>query len=133
MSDSEPSAPKPEQAVTSAARQVGEELEKVGSAPVLRHVRRAIILVIGGTVLLIGIALMILPGPAFLVIPAGLAILGLEFAWARRWLRKARAVLKDPKGALLGRATGNPSSSGSPATSSSPGNPETRPHSPPQP
>jgi tellurite resistance protein TerC len=25
------------------------------------------------------------------VIPVGLAILGLEFAWARRWLKKAKA------------------------------------------
>jgi tellurite resistance protein TerC len=31
-----------------------------------------------------------LPGPAFIVIPAGLGILALEFAWARRWLRIAR-------------------------------------------
>jgi hypothetical protein len=44
-------------------------------------------------VLALGIALIVLPGPAFLVIPAGLAILAIEFAWARRWLRSARAVL----------------------------------------
>jgi tellurite resistance protein TerC len=35
-------------------------------------------------VLLVGIALVILPGPAFIVIPAGLAILATEFHWARR-------------------------------------------------
>jgi tellurite resistance protein TerC len=55
-----------------------------------RKARRVVIAVIGGTVLLVGIALLVLPGPAFLVIPAGLAILGLEFAWARRWLRSMR-------------------------------------------
>ncbi|MEO5803588.1 MAG: PGPGW domain-containing protein, partial [Verrucomicrobiota bacterium] len=38
--------------------------------------------IIGGTVLIFGIALIVLPGPAFLVIPAGLAILATEFAWA---------------------------------------------------
>ena len=56
-------------------------------------VRRMIVGVIGGTVLLIGIALMVLPGPAFLVIPLGLAILATEFVWARRWLKKARALV----------------------------------------
>jgi tellurite resistance protein TerC len=52
--------------------------------------RKVVVGVVGGTVVLIGIALLFLPGPAFLVIPIGLAILGLEFAWARRWLRRVR-------------------------------------------
>lgn len=57
-------------------------------------IRKAAVLVIGGTVLLIGIALLVLPGPAFIVIPAGLAILAIEFAWARRWLDKVREWAK---------------------------------------
>jgi tellurite resistance protein TerC len=52
--------------------------------------RRIAIAVVGGTVLLVGIAMVVLPGPAIVVIPAGLAILGLEFAWARRWLKHVR-------------------------------------------
>ena len=52
--------------------------------------RKLIIAVIGGTVLLIGIALIVLPGPAFIVIPVGLAILATEFAWARHALKRAR-------------------------------------------
>lgn len=52
--------------------------------------RRIVITVLGVTVLLIGLALIVLPGPAFVVIPAGLAILSLEFAWARHWLRKLK-------------------------------------------
>jgi uncharacterized protein (TIGR02611 family) len=55
-----------------------------------RWARRIAISVVGGTVLLFGIALIVLPGPAFVVIPVGLAILGLEFAWARRWLRHVK-------------------------------------------
>jgi tellurite resistance protein TerC len=55
-----------------------------------RIARRIVIALIGGTVLLIGLAMTVLPGPAFVVIPAGLAILGVEFAWARRWLRTLR-------------------------------------------
>ena len=52
--------------------------------------RRISIAVLGGTVVLIGVAMIVLPGPAFVVIPAGLAILGLEFAFARRWLRRVK-------------------------------------------
>lgn len=51
--------------------------------------------VIGGTVMLVGIALIVLPGPALVVIPVGLGILGLEFAWARRLLQRARASADD--------------------------------------
>ena len=52
----------------------------------LRYARRIIIFVVGMSVLLFGIALLVLPGPAFIVIPVGLAILATEYAWARRWL-----------------------------------------------
>lgn len=53
----------------------------------IRHAKRLIIFVLGLSVLLIGIAMIFLPGPAFIVIPAGLAILATEFMWAR-WLLK---------------------------------------------
>ncbi len=55
-----------------------------------RQARRIVIGVVGGTVVLLGIVLIVLPGPAFIVIPAGLAILSIEFAWARRFLHKVR-------------------------------------------
>jgi tellurite resistance protein TerC len=55
-----------------------------------RAARRVVVAVVGGTVVLIGLAMTVLPGPAFVVIPVGLAILGLEFAWARRWLHHLR-------------------------------------------
>jgi tellurite resistance protein TerC len=55
-----------------------------------RTARRIVITVVGATVIVIGIAMIVLPGPATVVIPLGIAILGLEFAWARRWLRKIR-------------------------------------------
>ncbi len=54
--------------------------------------RRCVIAVIGVTVILIGVAMIVLPGPAFVVIPTGLAILGLEFAFARRWLQRLRTT-----------------------------------------
>ena len=61
----------------------------------IKVVRRVIISVVGATVLLIGVALLFLPGPAFIVIPIGLAILASEYAWARRWLKKVRRMASD--------------------------------------
>ena len=57
--------------------------------------KRIVIGIVGGSVLLIGVAMIVLPGPAFVVIPAGLAILGIEFAWARSWLKKAKAKAEE--------------------------------------
>ena len=63
-----------------------------------RIARRIAVSIVGFTVLAIGIAMIVLPGPAIVVIPVGLGILGLEYAWARRWLmtvkEKAEAVAK---------------------------------------
>ena len=56
----------------------------------LRFARKVAVAVIGSTVLLFGIALIVLPGPAFVVIPLGLAILATEFVWARRLLRRVK-------------------------------------------
>jgi len=61
----------------------------------IKVVKRVIVSVVGATVLLIGVALLVLPGPAFIVIPVGLAILATEYAWARRWLKKARRIASD--------------------------------------
>jgi len=55
-----------------------------------QYAKRVITAIIGMTVLLFGVALLVLPGPAFIVIPIGLAILATEFAWARRTLRIVR-------------------------------------------
>jgi len=67
-----------------------------------RQGRRLVIMLVGSTVLLIGLALIVLPGPALLLIPLGLAILGIEFAWARRWL----AQLKQTTGEIMQRRSG---------------------------
>jgi tellurite resistance protein TerC len=56
----------------------------------LRFARKVAVAVIGSTVLLFGIALIVLPGPASVVIPLGLAILATEFLWARRLLRRVK-------------------------------------------
>lgn len=60
----------------------------------LRQARKLIVLIVGGTVVAIGVAMILLPGPAFVVIPAGVAILATEFAWARRLLRQVKARIR---------------------------------------
>lgn len=52
-----------------------------------RQARRLGVAVIGTTVVLVGLAMVFLPGPAVVVVPAGIAILATEFLWARRLLK----------------------------------------------
>ena len=60
----------------------------------LKQVKRWIVAVIGFTILGVGIAMIVLPGPATLVIPLGLSILATEFVWAKRFLEKMKDRLK---------------------------------------
>jgi tellurite resistance protein TerC len=52
--------------------------------------RRIVIAVIGGTLLLGGVIMLVTPGPGVAIILLGLAILAVEFAWAKLWLDKVR-------------------------------------------
>ncbi len=61
----------------------------------LRLARQAVVAVIGATVLLIGLLMIVLPGPAIIMIPAGLAILATEFVWARRLLRRVKRTFRN--------------------------------------
>ncbi len=55
--------------------------------------KKFFIALIGGTVLLVGLALLVLPGPGLPIIAAGLAILATEFLWAKRALRKTQGAV----------------------------------------
>lgn len=57
--------------------------------------RRVAIAVLGTTIVLLGIIMIVTPGPALIVIPIGLAVLGLEFAWARLWLKRLRETISN--------------------------------------
>lgn len=70
----------------------------------LKGARRLVVIVVGFTVLLLGLALIVLPGPAVVVIPIGLAILATEFVWARRLLNR----MKTEAGRLATRTGGSP-------------------------
>jgi len=63
----------------------------------LQQAKRLIVIVAGSTVLLIGIAMIVLPGPAVLVIPVGLGVLATEFVWARKLLTKIKSTFQKGK------------------------------------
>jgi tellurite resistance protein TerC len=64
----------------------------------IQHAKRIIVAVIGATVLLAGLFMIVLPGPAVIVIPAGLAILASEFVWARRLMRNVKKIIMEKPG-----------------------------------
>lgn len=83
------------------------ELEELATVT-YRQARRLVILIVGSTLLLIGVVMLVLPGPAFIVIPLGLSVLAIEFAWARRWLKSLRERTDGVRRYIsktLGRAT----------------------------
>jgi Putative transmembrane protein (PGPGW) len=57
------------------------------------RLRKFLVGIIGGTIILIGLAMTVLPGPAIVVIPVGFAILATEFAWARRVWRRGKILV----------------------------------------
>ncbi|MDQ2706395.1 MAG: TIGR02611 family protein [Actinomycetota bacterium] len=65
--------------------------ERLDGRPLLRRVFKLGVAVFGTAVLIVGVILIPYPGPGWLVVFAGLAILATEFAWAGRLLAYARA------------------------------------------
>ncbi len=61
----------------------------------MKAVRRFAVTLVGGAAVLLGVILMPLPGPGFLVVAVGLAILATEYAWARRLLDRTRGKAQE--------------------------------------
>lgn len=59
-----------------------------------RQAKRLVMIVIGFTIVAVGLAMVVLPGPAFIVIPLGLYVLAKEFAWAKRLLDRFKETGK---------------------------------------
>lgn len=63
----------------------------------IRQAKRIIVIVVGFTVLLIGIFMIFLPGPGLVVIPLGLLILASELVWARVLLNQVKERINNMK------------------------------------
>lgn len=61
---------------------------------IINQAKKLVVGVIGFTVLFVGIAMLVLPGPAVIFIPAGLAILATQFAWARNLLKRMKSTIR---------------------------------------
>jgi len=65
--------------------------------------RRFLIGTIGFSVVLIGVVMIVLPGPAIIIVPLGIAILASEFAWARRVWRRGQILVSRVRGKSVPR------------------------------
>lgn len=63
----------------------------------MQQAKRLAIAVTGFTILMAGIAMLVLPGPAIIVMLVGLGILATEFIWARRLLKVLKNKFKNQK------------------------------------
>jgi len=57
--------------------------------------KTVVVAVLGGLLTLAGIGLLVLPGPGFLLVAAGLAVLATRFSWAKRPLDYAKDKAQD--------------------------------------
>jgi tellurite resistance protein TerC len=67
----------------------------------MTYIRKFIVALVGGGLLAVGVVMIVLPGPAIVVIPIALAVLALEFACARRWQTQFRERIKS----IVGKKT----------------------------
>ena len=78
-------------------KEPGKLHRRLHANPVLALTTKIVVAVVGILVTLAGVVTIVTPGPAFVLIPLGLAILATEFAFARRWLKWARAKAEEAK------------------------------------
>lgn len=69
----------------------------------LKQIKKIIIAVVGFTILVLGLLMIVLPGPAFIFIPLGLTILASEFVWAEMWLKKVKSKFKEANDKIKGK------------------------------
>jgi len=67
----------------------------------VQQARRFFKILIGFTLLLAGVVMLVIPGPGWLTIALGLAVLAAEFVWARRLLNRLKAEAARIRDAVL--------------------------------
>jgi len=63
--------------------------------PTYLLIRRVVVFILGVSIVAVGVVMIVTPGPAIVVIPAGLALLATEFLWARRLLQQMKDRITD--------------------------------------
>ena len=57
----------------------------------VQQAKRLVKVIVGFTLLLFGVVMLVTPGPGWVAIGFGLALLAAEFVWARRLLNRLKA------------------------------------------
>ena len=60
----------------------------------LNKMKETALALLGFSLVAIGIVFILLPGPAIIFLPLGLAILSLQYDWAKIWLRKCQRMMR---------------------------------------
>lgn len=71
-----------------------------------KQARRWVVLGLGASVIVVGVVMIVTPGPAVVVIPLGIGILATEFYWAKRWLVKFRQKYRVVKNSAMRKRNG---------------------------
>jgi len=69
-----------------------------------RSSKRVAVSVVGGLLVLAGLAMLVLPGPGILVVVLGFAVLGTEYAWAAAALERTKRVADKAAKVARGKA-----------------------------
>ena len=77
----------------------------------VEQVRRAFRIVAGFTLLLVGVVMLVTPGPGWLVIFLGLSLLAAEFIWARRLMDRMKREGERVRDVVWSMGKGAPSGS----------------------
>jgi uncharacterized protein (TIGR02611 family) len=75
----------------------------------IQQAKRYVKIVFGFTVLVLGVVMIVTPGPGWLVILCGLGILAAEFVWARRLLDRLKKEGLRIRNAVMMRQPADPS------------------------
>ena len=70
---------------------------------IARSGKRIVVSLVGIALLLLGVGMLVLPGPGIVFIIAGLAVLATEYVWAERMLNFAKQKAEQAKEKVLGR------------------------------
>jgi uncharacterized protein (TIGR02611 family) len=75
-------------------REASKERVRAAYDSVPRPLRRVSVLLLGTALVLAGAAMLVLPGPGLLVLGLAVAVLALEFDWAKRVAERAASLFK---------------------------------------
>ncbi len=57
-------------------------------------IKNSLITLIGFILVAIGVIFILLPGPAIIFLPLGLALLSLQYDWAKVWLNRCQRMMR---------------------------------------